>query len=140
MKSKPLKNQAANTEAQRRASALGGGETIKDYNVVTGTFLLNNRYVSILFDSRADRSFVLTTFSSSIDVTLIALEVSYDVELADRRTVGVDTIVIGYMLNLLDHPFDIDLMPIELGSFDVIIDMDWFSKYHAMIIYDEKIV
>ncbi|GJX94972.1 putative reverse transcriptase domain-containing protein [Tanacetum coccineum] len=31
-------------------------------------------------------------------------------------------------------------MPIELGSFDVIIGMDWLSKYHALIDYAEKIV
>ncbi|GJT42123.1 putative reverse transcriptase domain-containing protein [Tanacetum coccineum] len=38
------------------------------------------------------------------------------------------------------HPFDIDLMPVELGSFDVIIGMDWLAKYHAVIVCDEKIV
>nr|GEZ23084.1 putative reverse transcriptase domain-containing protein [Tanacetum cinerariifolium] len=38
------------------------------------------------------------------------------------------------------HPFDIDLMAIKLGSFDVIIDMDWLEKYHALIVYDEKVV
>ncbi|GJY18849.1 hypothetical protein Tco_0390340 [Tanacetum coccineum] len=38
------------------------------------------------------------------------------------------------------HLFNIDLIPVELGSFDVIIDMDWLSKYHAMIVCDEKIV
>ncbi|GJV79899.1 hypothetical protein Tco_1515769 [Tanacetum coccineum] len=31
-------------------------------------------------------------------------------------------------------------MPIKLGSFDVIVGMDWLSKYHARIICDEKIV
>ncbi|GJU78221.1 putative reverse transcriptase domain-containing protein [Tanacetum coccineum] len=31
-------------------------------------------------------------------------------------------------------------MPIELGSFDVIIRMDWLSKYHAVIICHEKLV
>nr|GEX12423.1 putative reverse transcriptase domain-containing protein [Tanacetum cinerariifolium] len=31
-------------------------------------------------------------------------------------------------------------MPVEMGSFDVIIGMDWLSKYHVVIIYDEKIV
>ncbi|GJR85140.1 putative reverse transcriptase domain-containing protein [Tanacetum coccineum] len=36
--------------------------------------------------------------------------------------------------------FDIDLMPVELGSFDVIIGMDWLAKYHALIICDEKVV
>ncbi|GKA02077.1 putative reverse transcriptase domain-containing protein [Tanacetum coccineum] len=41
---------------------------------------------------------------------------------------------------LTGHPFDIDLMPVELGSFDVIISMDWLAKYHAVIVCDEKIV
>ncbi|GJW14014.1 putative reverse transcriptase domain-containing protein [Tanacetum coccineum] len=31
-------------------------------------------------------------------------------------------------------------MPIELGSFDVIIGMDWLSKYHAVIVCDEKLI
>ncbi|GJX21540.1 putative reverse transcriptase domain-containing protein [Tanacetum coccineum] len=31
-------------------------------------------------------------------------------------------------------------MPLELGSFDVIISMDWLANHHAVIAYDEKIV
>ncbi|GKE89825.1 hypothetical protein Tco_1567300 [Tanacetum coccineum] len=31
-------------------------------------------------------------------------------------------------------------MPVKLGSFDVIIGMDWLSKYHAVIVCDEKLV
>ncbi|GKC56721.1 hypothetical protein Tco_1084319 [Tanacetum coccineum] len=31
-------------------------------------------------------------------------------------------------------------MPIKLGSFDVVIGLDWLSKYHARIICDEKFV
>ncbi|GJY32277.1 putative reverse transcriptase domain-containing protein [Tanacetum coccineum] len=46
----------------------------------------------------------------------------------------------GAILTLLNQPFKIDLMPIELGSFDVVIGMDWLSKYHARIICDEKVV
>nr|GEU85872.1 hypothetical protein [Tanacetum cinerariifolium] len=46
----------------------------------------------------------------------------------------------GCTLGLLGHLFNIDLMPVELGSFDVIIGMDWLAKYHAVIVYDEKIV
>ncbi|GJZ29391.1 putative reverse transcriptase domain-containing protein [Tanacetum coccineum] len=33
------------------------------------------------------------------------------------------------------HPFNIDLMPVELGSFDVIIGMDWLRRYHAVIVF-----
>ncbi|GJT89076.1 putative reverse transcriptase domain-containing protein [Tanacetum coccineum] len=31
-------------------------------------------------------------------------------------------------------------MPIKLGSFDVVIGMDWLSKYHAKILCDEKVI
>ncbi|GKC72188.1 putative reverse transcriptase domain-containing protein [Tanacetum coccineum] len=31
-------------------------------------------------------------------------------------------------------------MPVELGSFDVIIGMDWLANHHALIVCDEKIM
>ncbi|GJX06216.1 putative reverse transcriptase domain-containing protein [Tanacetum coccineum] len=61
--------------------------TNPDLNVITGTFLLNNRYASILFDTGADRSFVSTAFSSRIDITPSTLNHYYDVELADERII-----------------------------------------------------
>nr|GEV57971.1 putative reverse transcriptase domain-containing protein [Tanacetum cinerariifolium] len=88
----------------------------------------------------ADRSFVSTAFGSLIDVVPTILDHDYDVELADGKIIRVNTIIRGYTLNFLNHPFNIDLMPVELGSFDVIIDMDWLLKYHAVIICDEKII
>nr|GEW90765.1 hypothetical protein [Tanacetum cinerariifolium] len=82
-------------------------------------------------DSGADRSFMSTTFSAFIDVISSTLDTSYAVELADERISKTNVILRGYMLGLLGHPFYIDLMLIELGSFDVIVDMDWLAKYHA---------
>ncbi|GJU11886.1 putative reverse transcriptase domain-containing protein [Tanacetum coccineum] len=118
----------------------GNASRNPDSNVVTGTFLLNNRYASILFDTGADRSFISTAFSSLIDIAPTPLENSYDVELADGKIVGIDTIIRGCTLNFLNHPFNIDLMPVELGSFDVIIGMDWLRRCHAVIVCDEKLV
>ncbi|GKB91442.1 putative reverse transcriptase domain-containing protein [Tanacetum coccineum] len=140
LKNKNRGNQAGNGEARARAYAVGNAGTNPDSNVVTGTFLLNNRYASILFDTGADRSFVSTAFSSLIDIIPTTLDHDYDVELADGKIIRVNTIIQGCTLNFLNHPFNIDLMPVELGSFDVIIGMDWLSKYHAVIVCDEKIV
>ncbi|GJY72276.1 putative reverse transcriptase domain-containing protein [Tanacetum coccineum] len=122
--------------AEKRGNAPGN----PDANVVTGTFLLNNHYASILFDTGADRSFISTAFSSLINIAPTPLENCYDVELADGKLVGIDTIIRGCTLNFLDHPFNIDLMPVELGSFDVIIGMDWLRRCHAVIVCDEKLV
>ncbi|GJX47236.1 putative reverse transcriptase domain-containing protein [Tanacetum coccineum] len=118
-------NQARNGGATIRAYVVGNARKKPDANVVTGTFLLNNRYASILFDTSADRSFVSTAFSSQIDIVPTALDHDYDIELADRKIIGVNTIIRGFTLNFFNHPFNVDLMPIELGSFDVIIGMDW---------------
>ncbi|GKA98129.1 putative reverse transcriptase domain-containing protein [Tanacetum coccineum] len=60
-------------------------------------------------------------YGSQIDITPSTLDHYYDVELADRRIIGLNAIIRGCTLNLLDHPFNIDLMPIGLGSLNVII-------------------
>ncbi|GJX00819.1 putative reverse transcriptase domain-containing protein [Tanacetum coccineum] len=133
-------NQVRGGNAPAKVYAVGHAGTNPDSNVVTGTFLLNNRYASILFDTGADRSFVSTAFSSQISITPTALDHYYDVELADGRIIGLNIILRGCTLNLLNHPFNINLMPIELGSFDAIIGMDWLAKYQAIIVCAEKIV
>ncbi|GJR15814.1 putative reverse transcriptase domain-containing protein [Tanacetum coccineum] len=132
-------NQAGNDRAPAKVYVVGNAGANPD-NVVAGTFLLNNRYAYILFDTGADRSFVSTAFSSQIDITPSTLDHYYDVELADGRIIGLNTILSGCTLNFLNHPFNINLMPVELGSFDAIIGMDWLAKYQAVIVCAEKIV
>ncbi|GJR63905.1 putative reverse transcriptase domain-containing protein [Tanacetum coccineum] len=66
--------------------------------------------------------------------------IKYPIELVNGRLIGSDTVLRGCTLGLLGHPFNIDLMPIELGSFDIIIGMDGLANHHAVIVYDEKIV
>ncbi|GJT76244.1 putative reverse transcriptase domain-containing protein [Tanacetum coccineum] len=79
-----------NGTTQGRAYALGGRDASPDSTVITGTFLLNNRYAIILFDTGADRSFVSTIFSALINITPTTLEIHYDVELADGKIIGVN--------------------------------------------------
>nr|GEV28551.1 hypothetical protein [Tanacetum cinerariifolium] len=133
-------NQTGGNEATAKAYAIGGGGTNPDSNLVTGTFLLNNCYASMLFDSDADRIFMLTTFSALFDIAPSTLDTSYAVELADGRISETNIVLRGCTLGLLGPPLNIDLMPVELGSFDVINDMDWLAKYHALIVCDKKVV
>ncbi|GJZ10380.1 putative reverse transcriptase domain-containing protein [Tanacetum coccineum] len=60
--------------------------------------------------------------------------------MADGNIVSTNTVIQGATLTLLNQPFKIDLMSIKLSSFDVVIGMDWLSKYHARIICDEKVI
>ncbi|GJW74279.1 putative reverse transcriptase domain-containing protein [Tanacetum coccineum] len=65
---------------------------------------------------------------------------SYEVELADGRIVSTNIVLKGCTLSLVNHIFKIDLIPIELGMFDVIIGMDWLVKHDAVIVCSEKVV
>nr|GEU79108.1 hypothetical protein [Tanacetum cinerariifolium] len=85
------------------------------------------------------RAYALGGRDASPDSNVIT-ENHYDVELADGKIIGVNTIIRGCTLNFMNQPFNIDLMPVLLGSFDVIIEMDWLAKYYGVIICDEKIV
>nr|GFC04788.1 hypothetical protein [Tanacetum cinerariifolium] len=114
-------NQVGTGNAQARVYDVGNAGTNPDANTVTGTFLLNNCYASVLFDTGADRSFVSTAFSSQFDIAPTILDHDYAVKLADGRIVSINTIIRSCTLNFLNHPFNIDLMPVEMGSFDVII-------------------
>nr|GEV81324.1 putative reverse transcriptase domain-containing protein [Tanacetum cinerariifolium] len=100
-----------NSNAHRRAYLLRDKNAHQDSNVVTGTFLLNQHLARVLFDSRADKSFVSISLASIRNILPITLDTTYDIEMADG-----------------------------IYSFDVVIGMDWLSKYHDRIIRDEKVV
>nr|GEU50940.1 reverse transcriptase domain-containing protein [Tanacetum cinerariifolium] len=70
----------------------------------------------------------------------VVTDTFYNIEMADENLVSTNTVIQVAALNLLNQPFEIDLMPIKLGSFDIVIGMDWLSKYHAKVICDVKVV
>ncbi|GJR33533.1 reverse transcriptase domain-containing protein [Tanacetum coccineum] len=138
-------NQAStSTQGGRRAPgrvySLCAEAAVKDNNVVNGTFLINNVYASVLFDTGADRSFVSYAFSKYIDIPPTTLDTNYNVELADGKSLTTNTILRGCTLNLQNHLFGIDLLPIELGSFDIIVGMDWMAEHRAEVVCYEKYI
>nr|GEV69813.1 reverse transcriptase domain-containing protein [Tanacetum cinerariifolium] len=134
------KNNPQGEEAHGRAYVIKEADNDQGPNVVMGTFLLNNRYATVLFDSGSDKSFVNTSFSHLIDIDPVRLDTSYEVELADGRLASTNIVLKGCTINLVGHLFKIDLMPIELGTFDVIIGMDWLVERDAIIVYGRKVV
>nr|GEX00893.1 putative reverse transcriptase domain-containing protein [Tanacetum cinerariifolium] len=78
-------------------------------------------------------------FTPFINISSVALNTSYDVELANGKIVSTNTVLRGCTLALFSHMFKIDLLPTRLGSFNVIIGMDWLSYHRAVIVCYEKI-
>nr|GEY32190.1 hypothetical protein [Tanacetum cinerariifolium] len=130
----------ANNNAHEITYLLKDKNAHRDLNVVTGMFLLNQHLARVLFDSGEYKSFVSTSLASMLNIPPITLDTFYDIEMANGNLVSTNTVIQGCTMTLLNQPFKIDLMPIKLSSFDVVIGMDWLSKYHARIICDEKVV
>nr|GEY86657.1 retrotransposon protein, putative, Ty3-gypsy subclass [Tanacetum cinerariifolium] len=108
----PARNNPERSGARGQAYALRDGDQNLGPNVVTGSHL--------------------------IDIEPIKVDHSYEVELADGRVVSTNTILRGCALILVNHLFEIDLMPIELGTFDVIIRMDWLVLHDTVIVCGKK--
>jgi hypothetical protein len=83
---------------------------------------------------------VSSKFGSLIGLVPSKMNESYSVELANGRLVEAREIILGCALNLCDHQFSIDLMPMELGIFDAIVGMDWLAANKAEVVCHEKIV
>nr|GEX41715.1 hypothetical protein [Tanacetum cinerariifolium] len=124
-------NEPKNEGTRGRAYAMRTKDPQQNSNVVMDTFLLNDHYASILFDLGVKKSVVSTTFTPFINIAPSALDTSYDVELVDGKVVITNTVLRGYTLALFNHAFKIDMLQTRLGSFDVILGMDWLSYQRA---------
>nr|XP_043639278.1 uncharacterized protein LOC122610348 [Erigeron canadensis] len=124
--------------ANARVFALNVEEARQNPRVVTGTFLLNDHYASVLFDSGAERNFVALDFKDKTNMITGKLNDKYVVEYANGQKYGTNEIILDCPLILVDKNFTIDLIPVEISSFDIIVGMDWLSKHHATICFHEK--
>ncbi|GJU72296.1 reverse transcriptase domain-containing protein [Tanacetum coccineum] len=115
-------------------------EAVQDPNVVTGTFSLNDHFVTVLFDSGADFSFISTEFAPLLNVRPSIVNPGYVIEVADGKKVEVDRIIRDCKLELGGSLFSINLIPLGHGSFDVIVGMDWLSQHKDVIVCHEKVV
>ncbi|GKD23535.1 putative reverse transcriptase domain-containing protein [Tanacetum coccineum] len=152
-------NQTGGNEATEKAYAIGEGGANPDSNVVMGAFLLNNRYASMLFDSRSNSSFVSSTFSALLDVAPSTLDTSYSfrhhhryglvgevprVDLCDEKVVRIPygdevliilrlTVKSQYPLLRIDNLFD------QLQGSKVYSKIDLRFGYHQLRVHEEDI-
>ncbi|GJU53016.1 putative reverse transcriptase domain-containing protein [Tanacetum coccineum] len=110
-------------QARGRAFMLGAEEPRQDPNIVTGTFTLNDHYATTLFDSGADYSFISTTFIPLLGIEPSEFGFKYEIEIASGKLVEIDKVIKGCKLKIEGHVFDINLIPIGHGSFNMIIEL-----------------
>ncbi|KAI3762059.1 hypothetical protein L1987_52482 [Smallanthus sonchifolius] len=130
----------ANPVARGRAFNINANEAQANNDVVNGTYPINHQYASILFDTGSDRSFVSFEFEPQLAMGRAKLDKPFDILVADGYSVSCDTIIRDCTLTLSDHDFSINLIPMALGGFDIIVGMDWLTKHHAEVVCFDKYI
>ncbi|KAI3695173.1 hypothetical protein L1987_78162 [Smallanthus sonchifolius] len=100
--------------ARGRAFNINANEAQANNDVVNGTFLVNSQYASILFDTGADKSFVSLNFEPLLAKTRSKLEKTFTVEVANGDSLTIDSVIHDCSLELNDHTFPINLVPMPL--------------------------
>ncbi|GJR35793.1 putative reverse transcriptase domain-containing protein [Tanacetum coccineum] len=121
-------------------ASMNVAEASKDSSIVTGTFSRNDHFAIVLFDSRADFSFISTKFAPILNMKPSIANLGYVIEIVDGKKVEVNRIICGCKLEQGSSLFTIDLIPLGHGSFDVIVGMDWLSQNKVVIVCHEKVV
>nr|GEX02878.1 hypothetical protein [Tanacetum cinerariifolium] len=104
-------------------------------DVVTVTILVNFIPARVLYDSGASVSFVSFEFSKNLPTPSNKLPFPLEVEIAGNEIVVVSKVYQDVEIEIEDSVFKIDLIPIVLGAFDIVISIDWLDMYNANILY-----
>ncbi|KAI3695400.1 hypothetical protein L1987_78397 [Smallanthus sonchifolius] len=126
--------------AKTRAYALTQEQARADPDVASGTFILDNTFVSVLFDSGASKSFISVTFCKRVKYTVSKLERAFSVKTVEGRTARVTDVVENSTIKIEGHRFPVRLFVMVLGGFDVVLGMDWITANEAQIICKRKII
>ncbi|KAJ0454110.1 putative nucleotidyltransferase, Ribonuclease H [Helianthus annuus] len=121
-----------------RAFVLTADEARMIPDVIAGTFLVNDIFAKVLFDSGANQSFINTSFCKLLNQSLTKLPQECLVETANGETVRIFEILQGARIEIFNQKFIANLYPMNLVGFDIVLGMDWLIANKANILCDQK--
>ncbi|KAI3727551.1 hypothetical protein L6452_16167 [Arctium lappa] len=123
-----------------RAFRMSTEEAKETADVVSGTFLVNSLPARVLFDSGATRSFVSNIFCKRFTTPVSVLPDALVVEIANGDQVIIRDHFGDCTLEIDGNSFGLDLLPMAIGGFDVVIGMDWLVRHKADIFCSKKMI
>jgi len=129
---------ASATQPRARTFNMTMKDAVQDADVVAGMLPVNSVNAKVLIDSGATKSFISHDFALKLHCDIELLKEAMIIEIANQDKVSVSQICPHCEVEILGHRFQADLIPFKLGGSDVILGMDWLSKYHANIDYKNK--
>ncbi|XP_022856219.1 uncharacterized protein LOC111377372 [Olea europaea var. sylvestris] len=102
-------------------------------SVVTGKFSFFGITSIVLFDSGATHSFVSTEYVRRLGRTPDIQEVSYSVTIPFGDVQQTNLIITACVILIENRELYADLIVLKMKDYDIILGMDWLSKYQATI-------
>ncbi|XP_021991459.1 uncharacterized protein LOC110888232 [Helianthus annuus] len=121
-------------KAKARSFQITAAEAKMEPDVVTVIFTINSVLARVLFDTGANKSFVSHRFIQNPLFTLTKLPMPMEVEVGNNKSFIVCDICRECKLDIDGEEYSIDLIPMSMGEFQVVVGIDWLSRYHAKVI------
>jgi hypothetical protein len=136
----PANNQANqnHSEGQRttaltRVYALTSDDAAASNSLVSGTLPISYGIAFVLFYSEATHSFVSYCFAKASCLEPEALDINLVVATPIRNTILCTSVVKNCPILVEGNVMPANLIVFEMSKFDIILGMDWLSKYHACV-------
>jgi hypothetical protein len=101
---------------------------------------MNNLNVHVLFDPGATHSFIAKRIVTKLRKGVEVVKRGFIIGTLMGNMVETYKLYVGVGVTLAGYRTKVDLIPLELHDFDIILGMDWLSKYKVLIDCYAKIV
>ncbi|XP_075499929.1 uncharacterized protein LOC142538501 [Primulina tabacum] len=115
-------------------------EVDADTSMITGMFLISGVNAIVLLDSEATHSFILESFVRRLGITTSITETQLAIALPSGQELQTDQIMRGCPIYVQGHQMYAELIVLKMTDFDVILGMDWLSKYIVTIDFGIKMI
>jgi hypothetical protein len=108
-------------------------------DVVLGMFLASSHPATVLFDSEASHSFITSSFVAKHNLPIANMKHTMPVS-SPRGEMRTKPICPAISISKRGVDFPLNLILLDSKSIDIILDMDWLSKYDGVIQCAKKAV
>ncbi|XP_075473973.1 uncharacterized protein LOC142505034 [Primulina tabacum] len=115
-------------------------EVDADTSMITGMFLISGITAIVLLGSQATHSFISELFVTRLGITASTTETQLAIALSFGQELQTYQIVRGCPIYVQGHQMYAELIVLKMTDFDVILGMDWLSKYIVTIDCDIKMI
>ncbi|XP_073121243.1 uncharacterized protein [Henckelia pumila] len=123
-----------------RAFVMTAEQADPDTIVITGMISLDGISTVALLDSGASHSFVSESCMRRLSVFPEETEVGYSVSVPSGEELLTNRVFRGIILELQGNALTADLIVLPMPDFDIILGIDWLSKYGVLVDFKSRLV